>query len=72
MVRLGTAPSRQQVLTLYKQILRYTQGMEFSSVEYCRTRMRKEFKKSASIETTAEASKHFSRGVSFMQKKMLL
>jgi len=50
-----SAPSRSQVLNLYKKLLRYSQNLQFTEKEYYLRRIRQEFlnSKTSSAEDAA-------------------
>ncbi|RZF35844.1 hypothetical protein LSTR_LSTR014174 [Laodelphax striatellus] len=53
---------RQQVLRLYKDLLKYGQNLKFTDKAYFEQRIKSEFKKHKSLEKPSDKQFHFERG----------
>lgn len=53
------APTKNQILQLYRQILRYGQQLKLTDKEYFKGRIRDEFKRNRLLTNSEEITTHF-------------
>lgn len=66
------APSRRQVLQLYRALLTYGRTLELTDPDYYYARVRREFEAHKNLTSEKERQFYFEKGLSFLTKLRLL
>ncbi|CAH1996150.1 unnamed protein product [Acanthoscelides obtectus] len=63
-----SSPSRLQILTLYKELLRYGQQLKFTDKAYFKRRIKDEFYSNRKLSEPEEITIQFEKGVNLLVK----
>lgn len=67
-----SAPARQQILKLYKDLLRYGQQLHLTDKEYYINRIKKEFVKNRELIDVTEINYNFKKGATLLDRKAII
>lgn len=61
------APTRQQVLQLYRHLIKYGNQLQFTDKKYFKNRVREEFRKHKELESAEEVLFNYQRGETLLK-----
>ncbi|KAK4300133.1 hypothetical protein Pmani_027650 [Petrolisthes manimaculis] len=67
-----SAPTRRQVLQLYRALLQYGQTLELTDTQYYQQRVRKEFDANRTLTDERKTQYYFEKGLVFLSKQRLV
>lgn len=63
---------RQQILSLYKNLILYSKTLQFTDKKYYLKRIRTEFQNNKNLQDIKEIEFHYQKGCIFLQNKRLI
>ena len=69
---MSTVPTHQQILRLYKELIRYGQRLQYTDKDYFCNRIRTEFRRSAKLTELKDITFNFKRGSALLERQSVV